>query len=237
MDVSGWTVVHKYNAHNHLVLGLSYDELGLQIYKDFYEYTYNEEGTMLSSIYYENDILIYEFTWNEHGHQTSEVYFNPDGSVQVAKRSEFTYDEQGRVTSQKNFVNDAPSTEWHNAYIGEERIITLQVYYDAEGNITAVHHAHDDDGNPTESTTYVNGVITVKYEYAVSSNPLDGAGVVTARKYQYNPDGSYTLYDYTVFANGYIVYTYDANGNLISQQYYDSTGNPIEAPADYDETV
>ena len=230
-DLDGWTLLHNYNEYRHLVLGLSYDENGVLMYKDFYEYTYNEEGTMLSQIYYENDILVSGFHYNDYAHQTAEIYYKPDGSIEKDIRNEYTYDEQGRVTGQKHSVNDAPDWESYYAYVGETRIITLQVNYDEKGNKTAVHHSYDDNANPTESTTYVNDVLTTKYEYTCIAHPVHGIQIQTARKYLYNPDGSYTLYDYTVSSGGeYAVSVYDADGRLLSTQYYDADDNPIEKP-------
>jgi len=240
-DLDGWTLLHKFNAYDHLTLGLSYDENGALMYKDAYEYTYHENGIMASSIYHENDILRQEMRWNQYGHQTLWNEYNADGTMKESIRSDFTYDDLNRVTSQKDFLNDAPSRELYYEYIGTKHCISLHVNYSEDGTKTAVYTSHDTSANPTESMTYVNDVLTTKYEYAVFTNPAPGGmetEIVSAiRKYEYNPDGSYTLTDYTMPPDGHSVSTYDADGNLLSKLLYDKAGNLIEPPEDFDQTL
>lgn len=194
-------------------------------------YTYDEQGNQISkSIDSGADEVVEQITfyaYDEQGNRTSESYdYNADGVADETNTYTYTYDEQGNLTSEIDFGAD-PLINRINTYTYDEQSNLISESY---GDLAFTNIGVEHDGN-------AHDIISQKYFYKYNSN-YDEAGNEIEKKRYLGETGKITYYAHDNNGNLYreininngnidqvITYTYDEQGNLISESYdYDYNG-------------
>lgn len=228
---------------------MAYTADGTLEYTHTFEYTYDDNGIALSSKVYADNVLFTESTFDQFGNALTIVEYNTDGSVLTNTVKELTYGENNFVTAEKTLVNDVLTYECAYAlsangvrYITGDTVyqedgskkqslyneygdVTQTVSYDAEGLAGSVYtyaYTYDTSDNMLSKITSVDGVMTNKREYAITSV---GIGTYLQKE---------TIYE----ANStYYVMTYDEQGHKLSNEGFDADGNPVNHSDKFDISI
>ncbi len=210
--------------------------------KKFYQtvYTYHTSYYLPQTVTYyidANTKVTVTNTLINGGRSISKTEISVNGTP--VSKTTYTYDEYGRVTSEKVYTDLTLNT------------FVEKVYTYSNGNLASVtvNNVIDNDGNSSN--------ITTSYTYDSMGRPLtvtDANGNVTATEYDsrgrttkvINPDGSYTEYIYDLANNittvdhsllDSAVYDYDSlgrletarlsDGTILSESFYDESGRLV----------
>ncbi len=210
------TFIHytkEYDADDHMIKRISYDENGNEKEVRIYEYGENGKEKMVFESYYLTNSAI--ITWEKYEYDKSDqfigmVYYDEDGIGAGGLRYE--YDASGNKVKSEKYSGDG-SVEW-----------TVTYEYDSKGNVLT--EVRDDD--------YFDCLCT-EYEY-------DSAGNVVYEKQVEKDDFYYEhVYEYDdlgrhVFSASYnsegcikktATLEYDEKGRLIKETTYDRDGTVL----------
>ena len=233
------------------------------------EYTYNDAGTWMGEKDYVDGILaaereysidadgnqqlIKEITYNEDGswigaeydlyeNQVIEIHTNADGNVELDRRFDHTYDEDGNKTLTKTYDNgvlveeqefwvgfdedgtwsmSGKTTTYHEdgsktVSDGDlEATWSSETTYDAAGNVVEelrYEYEQDENGEATASRGYKNGKLFV--ETQAITLPSGEPGMLWT---EYNEDGTKTITELSENFEPVKETVYDAEGNVISE--------------------
>lgn len=149
-------------------------------------------------------------------------------------KSEFQYDEYGRVIVFTSYSDDKPYTQQETTYDENGFMIKQETYrFDASGNRkadTIRTFVNSDSGNPLQENRTLNGVASViTYTYneqdrVVLYEHKDETGeLLQKRQYVYTDDfGSYRVTEFDGRVNEYV---YDANGNELLYRFTNADGD------------
>lgn len=203
------------------------DEDGMQ--KLLTEVLYNEDGSRSATEYdlYDNVII--------------EISYDKDGNVEMDRRHEYTYDENGNRTMAKTYDNgvlveeveyfsgsddegswemSGKTTTYHadGSKTVSDRDLELtwssEITYDAAGNVVnelRYEYAYDEDGDQLTGKTYENGVLTEESQAIVDESGETTGLLITA----YGEDGTKTVYEYNASFEEVGKTVYDADGNAV----------------------
>lgn len=165
-----------------------------------YEYEYNEDGSWMCEKVYLGDMLYAERTYavDADGLQTAitDITYNEDGSY-----AGLEFDSFGEVI--------------------------LEVYVDAAGNVEnemRYERTYDEEGNPTLTLTYENGVLIEEMEYITGSD-VDGSWSMSGKTTAYHEDGTKTITDRDPEGSWSSEITYAADGTVIEELRYEYERN------------
>lgn len=189
-------------------------------------------------------------TYNEHGDCTQVASYTADGSLDSEELTEYTYDADGNMLSQKTTLNGVPTFESEYALndSGETYLIKESFYYEDGARDVS---EYDENQNLLRSCAYDsdgNVLYASEYEYSLEANwmgeklyegdlliseqeyLLDEDGIqTTIRSVYYNEDGSSSVTEYDEHGNEILSGSYDAEGhaeNLVRyENEYDAEGN------------
>lgn len=194
-------------------------------FEDKYEYTYDNNGNLLSKLYsiYEEDKWVYN------------------------ANTEYTYDDNGNALTctETKFVNNNWVVLGRSKYINNSRKYIYSLYLNRDGSFNLKHeNTYDDNGNLLIEvhSNYVNNdwEYDYKYEYTYDSNNnlllevlsefIDGNWVpIEKEENTYNSNNNQITKIYSQFINGEWAfltkyeYEYDENDNRITQIKSDFT--------------
>ncbi len=257
----------KYDVNGNYLYYANLDAEGNVL--DATEYEYNEERSWMSAKEYSNEVLAaeYEYAIDEEGNQQplKEITYNEDGSwigieydlydnpvieihsdaegnVELDRRYEHTYDEDGNKLLTKTYDNGVLTEEVEFLFGSDEdgdwsmsgkttvyhedgsktvkdgdieATWHTEITYDAEGNVTEelrYEYDYDEDGDSIGSRGYKNGKLFAEMEAIIGEDGETTAILET----EYNEDGSKTVLEY------------DTEFNLLSETTYDAEGNVVE---------
>ena len=233
------------------------------------EYTYNDAGTWMGEKDYVDGVLaaereysidadgnqqlIKEITYNEDGswigaeydlyeNQVIEIHTNADGTVELDRRFEHTYDADGNKTLTKTYENGILVEEvefrfgsddegsWSmsgktTVYLEDgsktvsdsdpEATWSSETTYDAAGNVVEeirYEYLKDESGEDTGSKGYKNGKLFV--ETQAITLPGGEPGMLWT---EYNEDGTKTVTELNENFEPVKETVYDTEGNVISE--------------------
>ncbi len=181
-DCYGYTDVYTYNEQGVLIKETQTDsdgELGREVF-------YNEKGLILKEIeyLYGEPFFINEYTYDEKGNLL--IKFEDYGEETGNSATEYTYDSQNRVLTEK-YSTFYPETN------------EIEVDYSLE-------NTYDSNGNLIKCVTNIPeiGITTIEYIY-------DSKGRILKETETTNSVGE----NFTIDYNSFTEYTYDKNGNTI----------------------
>lgn len=162
------------------------------------------------------------FTYDDKGKLKSETSIEVDGKQNTFVTNE--YDKEGRVTSQKEAISDAPTIfeyeDWGDCgtknTITDHNGNTMTVIADADGNMlesvnakgSKTSYTYDKYGNVLIQTDHKGNKITNSYdEDGNLTSTEDAAGKITS----YGYDGSGNLTSISDSAKRQASFTYNAN--------------------------
>ena len=235
--VEGCTYLRKLDHFGVIVLDISYDENGNVLTKDSWDVRYDINGNIIEETYYEMDVKKTTMRYSATGVLLADITYAPDGTIAESKRYEYSYDARGLLIGQKNLVNEEIVYEISYQYFGSERHTLVETKYDENRTKTSTHYFYDKFGKLTNGEVYVNDVLTFKHEYQVVTSQggiFTQEIIVAVKTYEFNPNGGYTLTDYTLVPNGYTVSVFNEAEEEISREYYYRDGNPYSRPSEYD---
>ncbi len=236
--------IHSYDGYGNIIKSVSYEN-GEIAGESSYEYLYNDYGNMLFSRCFDNGVLIEECSYavDTEGYsvlQESKIYYE-DGTYEIATyrpdgdlEKSVIYDENDNICAEtiREYSPTAdgngsfPSKDTITDYLANEKRIfeyneqsdqTYFAEYDLEDNL--VHeeiseYEYDDQDRKTYHKTVVNGVLTEEIFFGYHEEE-DGWWSYYDKQILYNEDGSYT------------VYRYDEKDELLSEEFFDASGNKI----------
>ena len=207
--------------------------------------TYDEDYNVTGLQVYENDLLTTSTTCDKTMDKPLLVqYYDENGNV--SSRMEWTYDENGKVLTERSYFGGEERTEAIYTYDDHGNLLTR--YYDnGEEDWTETYENTYEGGKLTQTRIYSHGALLQMYRY-------DSEGNTILNTYYYE-DGSTNSTKY-VYENGKLVltmdlhddeersreeYTYNADGNIQSRVikngnheiyreefFYNNAGMPTE---------
>ncbi len=170
-----------------------------------YEYTYNQQGQLICEKMenLDGEVEINNYTHDDKGNLLKEEFLRNDGETSVESSYDYiyTYDEQGRKTSEQ-VDGFAEKFTWA---------------YDDAGNVTEYTYA-DGEVQRRQTTSYNEAGDPVEKVY------VDGLGVVHTTHYTYNEKGLPVLEELSE-SDGYTertTYTYDEQNRMLSYTVEDA---------------
>ena len=192
------------------------------------EISYNEDGSWIGAEYdlYENQVI--------------EIHSNANGNVELDRRFEHTYDEDGNKTLTKTYDNgvlveevefwvgsdedgtwsmSGKTTTYHEdgsktVSDGDlEATWSSETTYDAAGNVVEelrYEYTQDENGEATSTKGYKNGKLFVETQAITTEEGEPGILWI-----DYEEDGSKTVTEF------------DENFELVKETVYDAAGNVI----------
>lgn len=171
------------------------------------DYTYGEYGHLVKKLTIQDkiqDCTLY--TYNALGHLVKEEQLHRVGETETQTLLlEYTYDERGNMATRRE-------SRMGNLYLTEEWVyddfgnMLVHKFFDRNGNgIEAVQYTYDSAGRLDEET-YYREEAAVKASYYL----YDEAGRVTKK-------ATGTPYEKFISVSEMILYTYDENGNLLTE--------------------
>ncbi|MBO5324547.1 MAG: hypothetical protein J6A88_10725 [Oscillospiraceae bacterium] len=246
-------VTYTYNENGDILsmkshynyLTYTYDEQGKVINRCYwntdgtpretYKYTYDENGTLISVRVYSGDETIpghaTEWDYDEQGNLLEEREYL-DGEIYILDR--YTYDDAGRILTEDTEVYGKPqsgSTHTYNA-AGNEILMTMYLYEDGKYLEASSEWTYD------------------KNENLLERKDIDWQGNVNLWVATYDKHGNQLTQNYTTSYGTqphttYIEWTYDSDGNMLSELrnlygtttyttfVYDSAGRMIKKSVSY----
>lgn len=213
-------------------------EINSKVVPDYYKYMYDEANGRLDSAthYFESDGYIFDCTnkyvYDEKGNEVQErgfQKFEGDDFYTYTMYINYTYDDQGRVTSRTNFNRDFYGGDqfilggvYEYIYEGD-KLVQRNSYWDLErtDKFEEVKYSYDEQGRLSEENYY-------------SSIFDDGLQFANGTKYIYNDEGRLSekiktvanMITYEPEAGGGEEFTYSADGNIVKWLRYNR--NPEE---------
>lgn len=152
-------------------------------------YTYDTDGKLIKEDFYFNDSLLHyiEYEYDENGFMISDTEYSYlyNGEVHEV-RTEYIYDDKGRLSAEQAYQNDHQSWRIEYEYDEQDRLIKDNYYsrinsyrsysYDENGNlsektddgefgITVTYYTYDEDNRPVSAEEYHEGELMYTYEY------------------------------------------------------------------------
>ncbi len=252
--------VCEYDGKHQLMSSIYYDGNGKLMGDGMsYSYIYSEPNMVSQIRYYTTDLEHYETVDIEYsnGNVTSRVHKDENGETVQVETYEF--DDKGRATSSYNkdhrtgfeyseryeysqdesgntitvcYSGDSDIPEYKNIFDSEGRLL-LDILYDESGSEQTKTEVVR-DGNREVTTTYLNGIISSKYESVDGSyvrlETYDSEGKLSEYTTYEHADTTMTEYYYATEGNLMLltsktVYTNGADDRPISMYSYDAEGN------------
>lgn len=259
----------EYNQNGNVLYNAVYTADGSVDYA--YAYEYNEDGTwmkeeeyigerlaavrtytldadgvqsLLTEVIYEEDGSWVGTEYDLYDNVVIEIHADAQGNVELDRRYEYTYDENGSMTSSKILDNgvlkeeveyfvgsdeeghwslSGKSTVYHEdgSKTVSDRDLDLtwatEITYDPNGNVVTelrYEYEYDEDGDQTVGRSYENGRL---YEEMQSIVGPDGETTGLIRT-KYEPDGTKTVTEYNTEFDVVQKTVYDPAGNIVSQE-------------------
>ena len=152
-------------------------------------YTYDTDGKLIKEDFYFNDSLLHyvEYEYDENGFMISDTEYSYlyNGEVHEV-RTEYIYDDKGRLSAEQAYQNDHQSWRIEYEYDEQDRLIKDNYYsrinsyrsysYDENGNlsektddgefgITVTHYTYDEDNRLISAEEYHENELMYTYEY------------------------------------------------------------------------
>ena len=265
----GSSSVNEYDEHGNILYFANMDPEG-NVW-DAAEYTYNDDGTWMGEKNYLDGVLaaereyavidpdmgyqlVKEITYNEDGswmgaeydryeNQVIELHTNADGTVELDRRFEHTYDADGNKTLTKTYDNgvlveemefwfgsdeegswsmSGKTTTYHEdgsktvSDSDPEATWSSETTYDAAGNVVEeirYEYLKDENGEDVGSRGYKNGELFVETEFITGP---DGEDCILWT--EYNEDGTKTVTELDETLETVKITVYDADGTVISEE-------------------
>ena len=219
-DFDNVTYLMQYDAYDHCIHSACYDADNKLLYVYDYEYTY-ENDRIVAEKHYEDGIPTYSCTYDEYDFPLTETLYDYSGNVIEAYVYERTYDEEGNLLSCTCFLNEKLDSKVTYHPVFGVLCPTEEIRYYPDGGTFVRQMTYDEDGLISLELVYEYDALIYKYVYAVS-NFFGDPWPYVCEEYCYEADGSYTLYQY------------DSYGDVISSEYLDANGNPVDHSGKFD---
>ncbi len=244
---------HLYDANGNETSRRTYSRLGvMENWGYVYDWTYDDQGNMLSERYYNGITYIEEYSYDEFGRRvktTGYIYdgflgnspYTPD-EVSLDVIVEYAYDYEGDEVAYNYYDANGNLIKEYDYFVRNDDG-TITVYYvDGDGNpfYASIYDAdgyrignlnYNDDGTAYVCKYNQNGDMIAEWkQYA------DGT-IRMIYEYEYNENGdilSYTMYDEEGNYEVKVVFTYDDHGNVVSVRPYNEDGSICETIDDYE---
>lgn len=228
--------VTEYDGDNRTLTSVSYDRDGNLERRS--EYTYEESQTWVKT-YDANGSLIrtQQIQYNENGDPLTDITTNENGDLE--SMLEYQYDDDGNLTGRiRTSVSSYDGSRTITTYDGEGREL-LRNTYDASGTLTSrSDYTYTDnesrqinyDGSGTMTGYTINRYSDTGVTLSVES--YDGNNQLSYKdEYHYDSDWNRTGRTHTShysYSDTDAVTEYDADGNEISRNVYNSAGYRME---------
>ncbi len=151
-------------------------------------YTYTDGRLVKEDFYYSNRLMYYvEYEYDENGVMISDTEYNNLDNGEVHEvRTEYIYDEKGRLSVAQAYQNDRKSWRIEYEYDEQDRLIKETYYsrinaycsysYDENGNlsektvdgefgVTVTDYTYDENNRIIKAEDYHDGELLYTYEY------------------------------------------------------------------------
>ena len=179
--------IYLADAYGNTVLCKYYDTTGELLYANTWEYTYTDQGVILTCLEYSDGVL------------TSESSYDPD---------------TGNIRTVNEYYEDG---SWQYTEYDEYASIARWISYDADGTALfdySYSYTYAEDGTVMGEKVYENGALITETVYAIY-NESDGFYTYPAKETVYFSDGSYTVTEYNENYQVLSEQYYDAAGSLV----------------------
>lgn len=183
-------IVNIFDENDNVLINVVYTSENGEPPTSWTIYTYDTDSRLIKEdfYYYNNRLLHYiEYEYNENGIMISDTEYSYlyNGEVHEV-RTEYIYDDKGRLSAEQAYQNDHQSWRIEYEYDEQDRLIKDNYYsrinsyrsysYDENGNIsektdngefgiTVTYYTYDDNNRPISAEEYHNDELTNTYEY------------------------------------------------------------------------
>jgi hypothetical protein len=246
IDYGGSGGVYNYDAYGNIIRMTDYDEDGKLLMDDVREHTYDADGNLTESKYYDGDRL-YQQDYFAQGAYGEWIVVKSINFSEGAK-TESEYDENGGIVADRYYENDAlvSETSYENEYAvaddGYPRLAKVTIRHSETGMVEVMeydyndrillHHVVDADGEDINYQAWEydvdeDGNLMAQREY-------DRQGLVRQEEYGWFEDGDGSAWSYIQVLTEYapdgskVVMELDEYEEPISITEYDAEGNIVE---------
>lgn len=247
-DPEGGSSVNRYDEYGNIIRSESFDDSAALIFEEDYEYTYDEDGMILScrqtGRYTEGGSYVYES--NEHGDDTLSASYAADGTLDFGRRTEYEYNENGLKVWSKTYdlADDRLVEEIIFGIVSDEydewdyeKTVTE---YAEDGCSTVTEY--DDNYNELSVTEYnedgeIETVYRYEYEFDEYGNIMwcgryENGRLYETSQYEFIDTEDYSCYFEMIRTEinedgSMYIREYDMDGNEVSAGLFDKDGNPV----------
>lgn len=245
-EMAEWT----YAGENNLLSWKLYWDGALD---DWEETTYAADGNVLSWKWYNSDGTsreeIYDIngnvavgksyddagnlsSWSEYAYDTNGNLLGKksyDGAGNLRSWSECLYDIIGNVLYRKSYGDDEASNTWSKLIYDDNGNVCRHEYYDDDGDLNSWNeYMYDTNGNVLNIKEYSDeGGLGRWNEYTYAYTYDNAGNVLSCQREKYVHQGP-MYQEVGIVSHETEMYTFDANGKMLSENYYDGKGFPYE---------
>lgn len=173
--ITWWTYREEYDSQNRLIRRITYrNDLQEEVL-----FEYDQDGRLIrksgQDLEQPGTELPETYEYDSAGNQIKQIVWNEDGTMEGWR--EFTYDEEGRETQQRNFMADGTLNEemtmftWEYEYDAQGRIIDEKELAPSGGTVAHNIYEYDSQGGLRKKTDETHHIT---YEYLPLSEYLQG---------------------------------------------------------------
>ncbi len=244
-----YTDIRNYDEYGNLTRYTALDGEGNLIEEYFYLYEYDEEGNMLHSEQYWDEVLVEEddyalgffgeylvktqivyyegivssvVEYDEYGNCVKMVMYDEEGNVSIEEATQYEYNEEGEVLHSEqvgSYSDGSVYKEVRNEYNDQ----ISWVYYDENGEVLfeiISEYEYDENGNVLSKKNYHDGVLSDESIYVVVEDEW-GDRAYEQMYIGYLEDGAKEVYEYNEHGDNVREIAYDAEGNIVYEYRYE----------------